>query len=249
MHISELPAVKLLFAAQNKEVLFKEKSTWGEDGSKSFLNWILTQTSCVSAITQWSSKVSADKHTQTDKQTCIVACPSDPQVLSLAAPLGLNTAPCSLSVASIPELGTRPLPFQHGREGLCVLRAAWEPPPKPSHAAGGLWEERQAGTGTGLAQGQHWQPASTACPRSCSCSWTASTQSSARARPQPGVPMAPQARHEVSEHCMAWWCLWQPFSCDPGVPSPRSRALRSMAVLLWKWFNSKGLRLLGSQCT
>lgn len=42
MNISELPAVKLLFAAQNKEVLFKEKSTWGEDGSKSFLKWIFT---------------------------------------------------------------------------------------------------------------------------------------------------------------------------------------------------------------
>lgn len=42
MRISELPAVKLLFAAQNKEVLFKEKSTSGEEGSKSFLNGILT---------------------------------------------------------------------------------------------------------------------------------------------------------------------------------------------------------------
>lgn len=214
MHISELPAVKLLFAAQNKEVLFKEKSTWGEDGSKSFLNWILTSTSCVSAITQWSSEVSADTHTHTqaDKQTCIVACPSDLQVLSLLPHWGWTQHRVPWAWHLLHNRGQCPCLSITGGKVWVSSEQPERLLQQPSRAPGELWEERQAGTGTGLAQGQCWQPASTACPSSCS--WTASTQ------PWPGVPMAPQARHKVSEHWMAWRCLCQPFSCDSGVPSP-----------------------------
>lgn len=143
MDVPDLPVVTThVCSSGEKKKKSKEKTTLGKMAPNlPFNEFPLNFFPPVNPITHWGSKVSAKKHSQThkpglDKQACVVASPSDLQVMSLVAPPEDQKKPalCSEMTASIPELGTNASAFEtHERRFSCPqngMRLTY----KPRHA-------------------------------------------------------------------------------------------------------------------
>lgn len=171
--------------------------------------------------------------------------------MSLVAPLGLEHSTVFPDDSIYSRTGDKCLHLPNTWAKICVSSEQHENHlQKPCHAPGELWETRgMSQAGPLLAHSSCWQLATTAGHRghrdgftACtdSSSWTASTQSSARAQPLACRSMASQARHQGIRALDGFVAPLTTESSSLVVTLVHHLiaadliSLRSMAVLLWK---------------